>query len=138
MDLADHVAGWSKDPRTQVGAVVADGKHRPSLGYNGFPPGIRDLSSRLKDYDMKHKLTLHAESNAIHNSGHPVAGQDLYVTYPPCIRCTVEIIRAKIRSVTCLRGTDEKMEKHGADIELSLSLFAEANIPFSIVEKVED
>ena len=37
INIADEVATRSKDPSTQVGAVIVDEKHRPiSFGYNGF------------------------------------------------------------------------------------------------------
>jgi len=35
INIADEVATRSKDPSTQVGAVIVDKKHRPiSFGYN--------------------------------------------------------------------------------------------------------
>ena len=38
--LAQHVATWSKDPSTQVGAVLVDRRMRViGMGYNGFPRG---------------------------------------------------------------------------------------------------
>ena len=41
--LAEHVAQWSKDPSTKVGAVIVnDLKQVLSLGYNGFPRGCSD------------------------------------------------------------------------------------------------
>ena len=37
INIADEVATRSKDPSTQVGAVIVDEKHRPvSFGYNWF------------------------------------------------------------------------------------------------------
>ena len=37
INIADEVATRSKDPSTQVGAVIVDQRHRPvSFGYNGF------------------------------------------------------------------------------------------------------
>ena len=37
INIADEVAKRSKDPSTQVGAVIVDQKHRPvSFWYNGF------------------------------------------------------------------------------------------------------
>lgn len=43
MDLARLVAGWSKDPSTQVGAVIVDPDKRiVSTGFNGFPRCVND------------------------------------------------------------------------------------------------
>jgi len=39
MNLALHVSQWSKDPRTGVGAIIANGKREIDIGYNGFPEG---------------------------------------------------------------------------------------------------
>jgi dCMP deaminase len=37
INIAEEVATRSKDPSTQVGAVIVDKNHRPvSFGYNGF------------------------------------------------------------------------------------------------------
>ena len=60
LGLAAHVAEWSKDPSTQVGAVVANGKKVVSLGFNGFPQGLSD-DHRLHDRETKYSLVLHAE-----------------------------------------------------------------------------
>ena len=38
MDMARLVASWSKDPSSQVGAVITRGKFVISVGFNGFPP----------------------------------------------------------------------------------------------------
>ena len=132
MNLALHVSNWSKDPRTGVGAVIANGKRDIDLGYNGFPAGISDLKDRLNDYDMKHKLIIHAEQNAMDNSTRSLVGKTLYVTYPPCINCTMSIISRKLGRVVTLQSSPEKMEKHHVNIELSKQLFLEAGIRFDI------
>ena len=66
LGLAKHVAEWSKDPSTKVGAVIADQKHRVlSLGFNGFARGVKDLAQRLDDRETKYDMIIHAERNAI-------------------------------------------------------------------------
>ena len=58
--LAEDTALLSKDPSTQVGAVIFDDKKRIlSAAYNGFPRKIAD-DHRLNDRDLKLKITLHA------------------------------------------------------------------------------
>jgi len=39
LDLCEHVSEWSKDPSTKVGAVITEGIHIVSIGYNGLPSG---------------------------------------------------------------------------------------------------
>lgn len=94
--LAKHVAGWSKDPSTKVGAVIADANHRVlSIGYNGYPRAVRD--NGLYDRAYKLERIVHAEMNALMFAGVPLAGATLYVwPMPPCSRCAGPIIQAGI------------------------------------------
>ena len=63
MDLARLVASWSKDPSTQVGAVIVDPDKRIiSTGFNGFPRGVADDPV---DREVKLLRTIHAEENAL-------------------------------------------------------------------------
>ena len=48
--LAHHIAAWSRDPSTKVGAVLVRPDHTiASIGYNGFPRGVNDDPARLAD-----------------------------------------------------------------------------------------
>ena len=89
LELAQHKATWSKDPATQVGAVICLHKQDKYYGYNGFPAGIDDKEDRLNDYKIKQALTIHAEINAILSAKEDITGHTLYCTRPPCIRCAV-------------------------------------------------
>lgn len=62
--MAELVGSWSKDPSTQVGAVITKQNRIVSVGFNGYPHGISDSAS-TDDRDMKYLKTLHAEENAI-------------------------------------------------------------------------
>ena len=50
VNLAEEVAGWSKDPSTQVGAVAVNDRIGTVVaqGYNGFPRGIQDTDLRYQ------------------------------------------------------------------------------------------
>ncbi len=66
--LAEHIAGWSKDPSTKVGAVIT----RPdrtisSIGYNGLPRYVIDGEERLNHRKTKYEMTVHARR--AHHSG---------------------------------------------------------------------
>lgn len=100
MGLSKHIAAWSKDPSTQVGAVIVDKRHRiVSLGFNGFPVGVLD-DGRLLDRDIKNNLVVHAEINAILFAGRGLDGCSLYTwPLPPCCRCAAQIIQSGIRFV---------------------------------------
>jgi dCMP deaminase len=88
MDLAWHVARWSKDPSTQVGAVlVNENRIVIGIGYNGFPRGVEDTEERYADRPTKYALVVHAEMNAIANATEDLQGSTLYVTLAPCNEC---------------------------------------------------
>lgn len=137
LNLAREVSTWSKDEGTKVGSVITKGKERPIVGYNGFPQGVEDTAERLTDYHLKHKLVVHAEANALLSAHRDLTGHTLYCNYPPCIRCTVLIIRTGITRVVTLQSSAEKMAKHHVDIELSKAVFTEAGIIYDIFKYAE-
>jgi dCMP deaminase len=135
LDLAHFVAGWSKDPSTQVGAVaVGETPNLLSLGYNGFPPGVADLPERLQDRETKYRLVVHGEINALINAQfRPLT---LYVTHPPCVRCTVQILAYRsIERVVSIKPSEDMLSRWGADFDESKRLFAEARVSFDLFQR---
>lgn len=109
LELATVISSWSKDPSTQVGAVIVDDDNRViSIGYNGFPKGIKD-DHRLSNRDLKYEMVVHAEANALLFANAPVKGCTIY-TWPfqPCSRCASLIIQAGIRRVVSVENKDQK------------------------------
>lgn len=116
LDMALSCARMSKDPKTQVGAIlVGPDREVRSTGFNGFPRGVADTDARLNDRDEKLSLIVHAEANAILNAaraGISTNGCEMYLLAtdqsgemwggPPCTHCTIEIIQAGIKCVTSL------------------------------------
>lgn len=99
-------AAFSKDPNTQMGAVIVDVDNNPlGSGYNGPPSDIPDDSfswcrPQNQDDFSKYDVVIHAEINAIHHSPRErLKGATLYVTGFPCKDCMLEIIKAKISRV---------------------------------------
>lgn len=104
LKLAEHIASWSKDPSTQVGAVLTQGKDVVGIGYNGFPKGVVDSPLRYEDRDTKYRLVVHAEVNAILMAGSRANGGTLYVwpsfMLPPiCHDCCRIAIQVGVREV---------------------------------------
>lgn len=100
--MARLVASWSKDPSTQVGAVIArPDKTVASVGFNGLPRTVADTVERLHNKELKYPLIIHAEINAIFNAHQSVRGCALYVwPLPPCYEeCVPKIIQAGISLV---------------------------------------
>jgi dCMP deaminase len=135
--LARHIAGWSKDPSTQVGCVVV-GPDREirSTGFNGFPRGIGDDSERLADRAKKYPLICHAEENAIMHAariGVALKGCSAYVTWPPCTRCARSLIQAGVQTVHYPAGV-EIPARWVEDFETSTEMFREAGVQVKAVE----
>lgn len=132
VDLAAHVSEWSKDPSTQVGAVITREKFIVSVGFNGFPRGIEDTRDRLSNRDTKIKMVIHAETNAILTANQDLHGCTIY-TYPlpPCSNCAAAIIQSGITRVVSSQPKPGRHKRWSCD--LSIELFEEAGIEFFII-----
>ena len=110
--IATAVSARASCSRRQVGAVLVDKSHRViGTGYNGAPSGAPDClhgacPRGLCDYDAipagssyddplssGYCVAVHAEANAILQSGRDAAGATMYVTDDPCTGCST-LIRA--------------------------------------------
>lgn len=126
LGLALHVAQWSKDPSTQVGAVIVDEKNRVvSLGFNGLPRAVQD-----KPMSRERKLmsTIHAEENALLFANKDVEDMTCYVSHPPCSRCAAKLIQAGIKRVVWLTPSQDFAERWAADMAVAQELYAEAGV----------
>lgn len=104
MGLAHLSSFRSKDPGTQVGAVVVDSTHKVvSIGYNGFPTGCDDdvfpWQREGSLYESKYAYVVHAELNAILNSPRSLTGCSIYVSLFPCNECAKAIIQSGIKTI---------------------------------------
>ena len=98
LNLAKTAASKSKDPSTKVGAViVAKNNTVVSMGYNGLPRQLQDLPERYENRELKYRLVIHAELNALIHARRTLNGCTLY-TYPlPCCEvCSIHLIQAGI------------------------------------------
>ena len=128
LGLAEHVAQWSHDPSTKVGAVIVrPDKTVASMGFNGFPRGIEDTMDRLQRRETKLKLTLHAEMNALLFLKEGCEGYTLYTwPLPPCSDCARHIIQKGVGRVVSskvglsARWTEPTME--------AVNMFREAGV----------
>jgi len=90
----------SKDPSTQVGAVIVDKQNRiRGMGYNGFPKGVHDHEERYADRPTKYSMVVHAEPNAIVSARGDLSGCTIYTSLFPCNECAKLIIQAGIKRV---------------------------------------
>ena len=128
--LARHIASWSKDPSTQVGAVAVRERRILATGYNGFPSGVSDDHERLSDRERRLAMTVHAEQNLVaYAARHGVclAGATVYVwPLTPCSHCAANLIQAGIRQVI-IPDVIEPL-RWAESFQLSRLMFSEAGI----------
>ena len=131
IELAKHIAQWSKDPSTKVGCVVVgEDREIRSTGFNGFPRGISDDAERLRSRETKYPLICHAEENAIMHAariGVSLKGSTAYVTWPPCSRCARSLIQAGIKEIVYPK-TDAIPERWIDDFNTSNGMLEEAGV----------
>ena len=122
-EMAKLVSTWSKDPTSQVGAVIVEDNYIRGVGFNGFPRCIRDTPERLNDRELKRKLMLHAEMNAL--TAAQGKGDTIYV-YPclPCPVCMTLIMQAGILKIVA----GDKEIAGVWDLDFTRSMLNEARI----------
>ena len=129
MGVAHLSALRSKDPSTQVGAVIVDeNKKIVGIGYNGFPSGVSDDEfpwDREGDFtESKYAYVVHAELNAILNAPRQVRGCTLYVSLFPCNECAKAIIQSGIDEIVY---EDDKYA-HTDSVKVSKKMLLESGV----------
>lgn len=137
LELAQHISTWSKDPSTKVGAVITDEKNRVvSIGYNGLPMGVEDTPERLNNRELKYKMIVHGERNAMLFAGRPIDGCTLF-TWPfmPCSVCASMVIQSGIIRVVAPFSDNPRWSE---DFKLTEQLFAESNVKLLLLSNSFD
>lgn len=125
---------WSKDPSTQVGAVIAKYNDFISLGYNGFPSGVPDDEGYLNDRSEKYPRVIHAEKNAILKAKRDLSGCTIYVyPLPPCPQCAAFIIQSGCRRVVSVISKDDSLRERWDD-KVTLDMFKKAGVDLVLLE----
>lgn len=136
LELAEHIATWSKDPSTKVGAVlVRDYNLVVGLGYNGFPRGVDDLEERLSNREYKYPMIVHAEVNAVIMAGNKAEGATLYciptlMVPTMCSECCKVCIQAGVRRVVGWKPTRPLPDKWRLQQEIVETMCIEAGVEF--------
>lgn len=129
--LAEHVSTWSKDPSRKIGAIIVDKNQRLlSMGWNGLPRGVEDTIERLENRELKYKMVVHAEMNALLNAGYngvSLKDSTIYITGLPCCNeCAKGIIQSGVSAVK-MRYPDVS-KTWVESFEISRKMFDEAKI----------
>lgn len=107
LTIAEAVGARSKDPSTQIGAVIVDDENQiVSTGYNGLPRGMVEDDPILFERPSKYDYFEHAERNAIYaaaRKGCSVKGCRIYLAgkHFCCLECARAIVQAGISEVFC-------------------------------------
>lgn len=135
LQLAKHIASWSKDPSTQTGAViVAPDRSVVSVGYNGFARGVDDSPERYKNRELKYKLIVHCERNAILSAHRDLRYCTLY-TWPfmSCSACAAMVIQTGITRCVAPPIPEHLLLRWADDMNLSRIQFEEACVTLDII-----
>jgi len=137
LNLAKEISTWSKDPSTQIGAVLVNDERRIlATGYNGFPRGVWDSPDYYQDRETKYKYVVHAEMNAIYNAtynGISLKDSTLYVWgLPVCAECAKGVIQVGIKRVVMPHG--DYPERWIESFKKTASMFKETNIEWIFID----
>lgn len=133
LELAKHVAQWSKDPSTKFGAVIVRDLNRVvSLGYNGFAQGVHDTPERYDDRELKYKMVVHGEINAIIHAKQDISGCTIYA-WPlfTCSVCAGAVIQSGISRVV---SPISNVERWQSSYDLSKKMYDEAGVSYEMIE----
>ena len=135
LKLAEHIASWSKDPSTKCGAVITRDKRIISQGFNGFPEGVNDSIERLTNRELKYKMVIHSEVNAILYANCDLTDCTIYVwPMPPCSRCACQIIQSGIKRIVTIEPTSELAVRWGEDMEVASTMYLEAGVMLDFID----
>jgi dCMP deaminase len=135
LELAKHIAEWSKDPSTKVGCVIVrPDKTIASVGYNGFPRGVNDEPERYNNREIKYLMVKHAEENAVYSSKESLTGYTAYVTHYPCSSCTGTLIQNGIKRIVTQKPDDSFASRFRDSFESSKIMINETGIELVLIE----
>ena len=130
LDLAEEVSSWSKDPSSRVGAaIVRPDRTICSVGFNGFPRGVKDDMSIMANRDTKLLRMVHAELNAILSAKEPLVGYSIFVwPFQPCAQCAAAIIQSGIKDVYCPVNDHLAHERWSDSFKAALQMLDQAEV----------
>ncbi len=130
LELAKHVSTWSKDPSTQVGAVIVDEQRCIlSLGFNGFPRGVKDLEGLYNDKPSKYSRIVHAEANAILTATQPLKNSTLYSSLFTCNECAKLVIQSGIKRVVSYKIEKPNWEN---SFKIAKEMYLQSGVKFEL------
>jgi dCMP deaminase len=137
--IATQIGTPSKGPTVKIGAVIVDpNKRLVSTGYCGFAKGVIDSEERYLNRDIKLKLGIHAELNAILFAQKDLTGCTIYCTHFTCAQCASNIIQVGINRVVVYKPDDDGFyTRWKDDIDLAHQIYSETDVEVVYYNKPE-
>jgi dCMP deaminase len=141
INLATHIASWSKDKSTKVGCVIVDDDNRIiTTGFNGFPVGFNDDIPERHARPAKYSFTEHSERNAIYSAarlGVSVKGTTIYIATLGndlfvCADCARDIIQSGIKRIV-IKEPDWNNERWAESVKISKEMLEECKIEIKFI-----
>ena len=137
IQLALHVATWSKDRSTKVGCVIVGPSNEiRSIGFNGFARGVNDDLDERHERPAKYLWTEHAERNAIYNAaliGVSLKGCRMFLPWFPCMDCARAIIQSGISELIAYKP-DLADAKWGHEFQSAVEMMREGGVELRFLE----
>jgi dCMP deaminase len=138
LELATLIGNWSKGPTVKVGALIVDKNKRIiSTGFCGFAKNVEDTEERYLNRDIKLKLGIHAETNAILFAKKDLTECTIYCTHITCSSCASNIIQTGITRVVAQSLDIAFYERWKDDIELAFQIYKEADVRVTLYKDNE-
>ena len=110
-----------------------------SVGYNGFARGVRDDEARYADRELKYKMVVHCDRNAILSARRAVVDCTMYTwPFPPCAPCAAMIIQAGIVRVVSVPCQPDKLERLRDDFAIAETMYRESGVMFDVIAPRRD
>ena len=140
LELAAHIALWSKDTSTKTGAVIVrPNKSDVGVGFNGFPQGAKDDPELYADRTYKYDHVVHCEINALLFANRPVNGCVLYMwPFMSCIRCAVQMAQAGIFHFVAPNPSADALTRWTASFNATRKFLGECNLGLTEIGMAED
>jgi dCMP deaminase len=140
LELVDHVAGWSRDRSTHIGAVLVKNNRVLAVGFNGMPTGVDDTVETRHERPAKLFWFEHGERNVIYTAarnGISCEGATLYTTGIPCADCSRAVIQSGITQVVVWKkGTGLEVSDRWRDsCQAGEVMLTEAGVKVVEIEK---
>lgn len=144
MDIALNISKCSKDPSAQVCAIITNSESEIlSVGVNKLKEYllIDDLDYIYKNKSIKKYAYDHAEIVALKRLKPTDEKLNIYITYPSCLQCTVELLlnsNYHFENIYYIeRGSDTFKARYQIDEALKLINYKKINCEAKLLKEFE-